>query len=431
MAGENTQIDFDNMSDEDFLKLSEEDAANAIASQTPPEEENHEQNQENTEGAENVDGDESSSDDNEFDGSGDGNDANASQEEEGSDSGTEEGSQGTTDPHAGEGKSEGDEKKTPDGEQSKTDPKEKGKVANDDKGQKSDEVTQKQQAAALDFFTKVTAPFKADGKDFSVRTPEDAIRLMQQGVNYSRRMHELKPMRNMHRMLTDHGLNDVSKLSFAIDVINGDKTAITKLLKEKNLDPMDLDPSGEISYQAKSYAGNPQDNAFRDALDNAMITPDGQALIRDIDKTWDEASKSQLRKNPAILGNLMELRQSGYYSKIVNELDYQRTMGYLTDVPFLQAFDQVGEAMKNAGVFGTQPNPAEAANPMGQLQSNTQSQGQPVTSGARKASGAKNQKPNPNLSSTPPSAQANQSKNTGPDFDKMSDEDFLKLPPPE
>lgn len=420
--------DFDNMSDEDFLKLSEEDAAQAIETQTPPQEEEEDQNEDENQNQDDQSGsgDESSSDDDESGESNDGSIPNANGSEEKSNDST----QGNQDPLAGAGKAP-QNAQPKSGEQPAANTGEKGKKPEQKAGdfKLPDGVTGEQVTTALDFYSKITAPFKADGKDFSVRSVDDAIRLMQQGVNYSRRMQELKPMKNLHRVLQDHGLTDMNKISFLIDVSKGDKTAITKLLKDNNLDPMDLDISADSGYQAKSYAGNPQDNAFRDALENTISTPDGQALVGDIHKSWDDSSKARLRENPGILGNLMDMKQSGVYDKIVAELNYQRGLGYLTDVPYLQAFDQVGEAMKNAGVFNKAPQPAPAAAPMGHLQSNTQQQVQPVASGARKVTAPKNTAPNPHLSSTPPSKQTNTG-NGNVNFDSMSDEDFLKMAPP-
>lgn len=420
--------DFDNMSDEDFLKLSEEDAAQAIETQTPPQEEEENQNEDENQNQDDQSGsgDESFSDGDESGESNDGSVPNADGSEEKSD----DPKQGNQDPLAGAGETP-QNAQPKSGEQPAANTGEKGKKPEQKPGdfKLPDGVTGEQVTTALDFYSKITAPFKADGKDFSVRSVDDAIRLMQQGVNYSRRMQELKPMKNLHRVLQDHGLTDMNKISFLIDVSKGDKTAITKLLKDNNLDPMDLDISVESGYQTKSYAGNPQDNAFRDALENTISIPDGQALVGDIHKSWDDSSKARLRENPGILGNLMDMKQSGVYDKIVAELNYQRGLGYLTDVPYLQAFDQVGEAMKNAGVFNKAPQPAPGAAPMGHLHSNTQQQVQPVASGARKVTAPKNTAPNPHLSSTPPSKQTNTG-NGKVNFDSMSDEDFLKMAPP-
>lgn len=401
---ENNEIDtdqfeepnFDNMSDEEFLKLSEQDALKAIDSQKPSENENEEENEEE--------------------------DEDLNEEEEQSESGEEVEESSDETPDGEEPQTEDEEAQA--GEQSDADTEKKGKKAKLPKG-----VTTEQAAQAISFVEAVTAKFKADGREFQVTTPEDIVRLMQQGVNYSRRMQELKPVKHLHRMLSDHGLADEKKLSFMIDLARGDKGAITKLLKDHNIDTVDLDIDGENKYQTRSYAGSATQNAFRDALDQAITIPEGQALVQEVHKTWDEASKQRLRENPAVLGNLVELKQIGVYEQVAAEVEHQRAMGYLTDVPYLQAFDAVGEAMKNAGVFNnlTQPQPSPA--PQGQSHGNPQ-QGQPVASGGRKAPPAKKAAPNPHLSSTPPTKQPRNATNSEPDFDKLSDEEFLKMAPP-
>lgn len=438
---EQLELNFDHISDEDFLNMSEADAMKAAASQkpTPAQEEEFENQQANQapEGGNAPDGDTlaSGSGDDTLPAAGEGEQTPEGQQQQ------EEPGQGQSagqgiDPNAvgGEGSEvteDGDKNATPDADkQSDAKPKEEGKKT-PDAGLKLPEGMDVAQAnAAFEFYQKLTAPFKADGKDFSVRSAEDAIRLMQQGVNYSRRMHELKPMKSIHRMLVDQGLETPEKLSFLIDLSKGDKTAITKLLKDNNIDPMDLDVSAETGYQQKSYVGNPQNEAFRDALEEAAITPEGQALIGDIHEHWDQASKQRLRENPGILGNLTGLKQSGVYDKVVEELRYQRSIGYLTSVPFLQAFDQVGEAMKNAGIFDA-PQPAPAAAQMGQLGAQVpETNPQPVASGARKVQAPKNPAPNPHLSSTPPSKQVPTPQTPVPNFDEMSDAEFLKMKPP-
>lgn len=295
---------------------------------------------------------------------------------------------------------------------------------------------------AVAFFKQITTPFKADGKDFTVRSPQDAIRLMQQGVNYARRMQELKPMRQINKMLQDHDLADPEKLSYLIDLNRGDKAAVQKLLKDKGIDPLDLDISKDPGYQATNYAGNPQDISFQDALDNAVKLPEGQALISDIHKNWDMESKNALRDQPEMLSHLMEHQRSGIYGKIVEELNYQRAMGYLTSVPFVQAYNQVGQAMQRAGLLGSPtetpqsgvgPMSAESA-PHTQVQKpadpQPQPQAQPLASGTRKVQPPKKAEPNPHLSSTPSHAPGATPQKQQPDLDKLSDEEFLKLAPP-
>jgi len=455
-----TRNDFENMSDEDFLKLSEEDYSGNVpdgeTSLTSEEDYDAPVQGSNDPEDEPQDGKEED-DSNDPDGSDASTDTDKSGEsDDGSDSGITDGSEeedpenteNNTDPMAGEGKEATGEEDSSKGKQSQTDTGEEGKTPDGETGEEKsvkgketpakagyyklpDGMDTAQMDTALGFYQEITKPFKADGKDFTVRSPEDAIRLMQQGVNYSRRMQEIKPMKQLNRMLTDQGLNDPNKLNFLIDLSKGDKGAITQLLKSHNIDPMDLDTEKDSGYQASNYQGDPQDNEFRDALDNALATPEGQALVSHIHKDWDKPSKAKLRENPGIIGNLSEMKASGIYDKVVEELNYQRSIGYLQGVPFLQAFDQVGEAMKNAGVFNQpQQNPAQGGNSMAPLQSG-QPQNQPVAQGARKQTGTKKPAANPHLSSTPPSKQTGNMTPKEPDFDKMSDEEFLKMAPPE
>lgn len=459
-----TRQDFENMSDEDFLKLNEEDFSGDMPegetdfSTHAPEEGTPHVEEKTPDTDETVDADDGG-DDSESGDSGSGADSQSDAEFE------EANPDGPKDPMAGEGESASEEGDSTDGEQPAANAEEEGASgeeagdggdgSSDDGGEvspKSSDKGQKETPAkagyyklpegmdtaaldnAVDFYKKLSVPFKADGKDFTVRSPEDAIRLMQQGVNYSRRMQELKPMKAMNRMLQDNNMADQNKLNFAIDLMKGNKDAIVKLLKSHKIDPMDLDTEKETGYQATNYGGNAQDNAFRDALDEAIAIPEGQALVGEIHSKWDAQSKAKLREDPSILGNLTEMKRSGVYDKVVAELEYQQAQGYLQGVPFLAAFDQVGLAMKNAGVFDAAPQPAANGNPMAPLASKPQGQptGQPVASGARKQNPpSKKAAANPHLSSTPPTKQTGNQSNSQPDFNKMSDEDFLKMAPPE
>ena len=68
------------------------------------------------------------------------------------------------------------------------------------------------------FYEMVTKPIKANGKTVEIRTPEEAIKLMQMGANYTRKMQDIAPHRKVIMMLEDNGLLDTDKLSFLIDL---------------------------------------------------------------------------------------------------------------------------------------------------------------------------------------------------------------------
>lgn len=285
----------------------------------------------------------------------------------------------------------------------------------------------KDQDTAVDFYKKVSAPFKADGKDMQIRSPEDVIRLMQMGVNYSRRMEEMKPMRAMDSMLKQHGLNDPTKLSYLIDLQNGNPEAIQKLLKDNKVDPLDIDVTVDGSYQSSDYSSDPKDVTFEDAVNNTMALPGGPEVISDINSNWDDESKLALRDQPEIFNKLLEQKTSGVYEQITTELNYQKTLGFLANVPILQAYHQVGDAMQKAGVFNGS-NKEIQSNDLAPI---NRSEATPIDTGTRKVANTKNEQPNPNLSSNPrniPSAK--NADNENQDFSSLSDEDFLKLGAP-
>ena len=63
------------------------------------------------------------------------------------------------------------------------------------------------------FYKKVMAPFKANGKMITLRSPEEAIQLMQQGANFTKKMQAIAPHRKLLIMLENNGLLDESKIN--------------------------------------------------------------------------------------------------------------------------------------------------------------------------------------------------------------------------
>lgn len=284
-----------------------------------------------------------------------------------------------------------------------------------------------------DFYTKLTGPIKADGREIKVRSADDAVRLIQMGYNYSRRMEELKPMKAVVQMLENNGLKDPEKLNFAIELMKGKPEAIQKLLADHKIDALDLDPTKAVNYKPQNYQAHPKDLAFREAIDNTMAAEGGRDLITDINASWDTESKAALREQPLIFQNLLAQIQSGVYGQIKKELEYQVSLGYLTGVPFLQAYHQVGTEMQKQGVFSAPSvkNEVHSMAPVAQVPVNQGQQPAPIDTGTRKATAPKNP-PTPNVSSiAQPRVISNRVDDPIPkDYAGLSDEDFKKLRPP-
>ena len=202
------------------------------------------------------------------------------------------------------------------------------------------------------FHDQVMAPFQANGKTIQLRSVDEAIQLMQQGANYTRKMQAIAPHRKVLMMLENNGLLDESKLSRLIDLEKKNPDAIRALVKEAGIDPLDIDVYEESTYTPGNHAVPDEAVAFQTTLDEVSSTPDGQETVRQITASWDPESKAELWKDPSILGTIHQQRISGVYDRVVAEIERQRTIGAIpANVSLLNAYRVIGERMTQAGAF--------------------------------------------------------------------------------
>lgn len=196
------------------------------------------------------------------------------------------------------------------------------------------------------FYEKIMTPFKANGKLITLKTPEEAIQLMQMGANYTRKMQAIAPYKKTLLMLENNGLLDEDKLSFLIDLDKKNPEAIKKLIKDAGIDPMDIDTSTEPQYKEGSHKVSNEEAAFMTVLDDLKQSQDGMQTIKEINSNWDDASKNILWSSPDIMRTIHQQRENGVYQLIVDEMERQRTLGNISpETPFLVAYKQIGDAL--------------------------------------------------------------------------------------
>ncbi len=156
-------------------------------------------------------------------------------------------------------------------------------------------------------------------------------------------------------MLENNGI-DEDKLTFLIDLDKKNPEAIKKLVKDAGIDPMDIDVNSEPKYLKGNHTPTDQEVIFNTALEDLASKPGGDETLKIIDKDWDQASKNDLWQHPAILEVIRTQRENGIYSKIVDEIDRQRTLGQVpANVTFLQAYKTVGDALFLNGTNEAEP----------------------------------------------------------------------------
>lgn len=199
-------------------------------------------------------------------------------------------------------------------------------------------------------YEAVMAPFKANGREFKPESPEEAIRLMQMGANYAKKMEALKPSLKSLRMLDNNGLLSEDKISYLIDLSKKDPGAIQKLLKEANIDPLDLDTSSESTYQPGVHTVSDSEMAFHDTLTEVASTPEGKDTVSHINTHWDKVSKEQIYKEPVLLRIMNEQRANGIYDQITAQIERMKVFGNLDpSIPFIEAYRQAGDYLQQQG----------------------------------------------------------------------------------
>lgn len=200
--------------------------------------------------------------------------------------------------------------------------------------------------------------FRANGKDIKLSNPEEAVRLMQMGANYTKKLQQLTPNLKLVKMLENNDLLDEGKLSFMIDLSKKDPAAIQKLLRDGNIDPMDIDTSLEPTYTPSNHSVSDAQMDFDRALEDTASTQSGQALLVDINSGWDQASKDAIYGDPSVLPLLAQQKESGIYDIVTAEVEKRRMLGQVNGMSSIQAYQIVGQALQAEGrLTPQQPDP--------------------------------------------------------------------------
>jgi hypothetical protein len=150
-------------------------------------------------------------------------------------------------------------------------------------------------------------------------------------------------------MLQNNNLLDHDKLSFLIDLEKGDPEAVKKFVKDRGIDPMDIDTSTDPAYLGGNHRVSDEEAVFRSTLEDLRSTPEGVETLTEVNNRWDNTSKELLWKNPEVLNAIQEQRTSGVYDAIVAEMERQQTVGKLpATIPFLEAYKIVGDQLVEA-----------------------------------------------------------------------------------
>lgn len=269
------------------------------------------------------------------------------------------------------------------------------------------------------FYDEIMKPFKANGRMMQLKDVEEVRTFLAMGAGFYKKMAAMKPGLKILKMLENNGLMDESKLNHLIDIHKKDPNAISKLIKDSNIDPMDIDVEKSKDYKPSNNRVTDEEIELDNVLNDIKDTETYQATIDVIQNKLDEKSKELLVSNPASIRTINDHIQSGVYDQIMSIVDKDRALGRLAGLSDIEAYMRVGMDLQARQAAKQQSNQQQTETRVTASSAN----GKPNTSKNKDESLRKSRK---RAASTTKSTTG---KKLSPDFNplEMSDEEIEKI----
>ena len=280
----------------------------------------------------------------------------------------------------------------------------------------SDTEGDTQETQTVDFqgaYEKIFAPFKANGTEMQIESVEDVMSLMKMGANYQKKMAALAPNLKIVKMLEKHNLLDASKLNNLIDLSKNNPAAISKLIKESGIDPLDIDIDEDVAYTPNDYNVSDKEYKLDEALDSIKESKTFKETIDVLSNKWDNESKNAIADDPSMIGIIDSHMQNGVYAEINKLVTKERALGRLGGVSDLAAYRQAAQYLASIGVLNDGSPEVQQAPVTSGVSSKTKAQDDAKLNSKRKAAAS-------TKTSSKPAT-------TLPDYLKMTDEEFMKM----
>ena len=334
-----------NMSDDDFDKL---DPDVLFADQADDDSQGDSDGQDNADDHQNDNNDDDQGDEQDDDSANDDDDNadnNGAENQDQSDDNSDQGNEGDE----GNDDQEDDQTQQEQKQQSAT-----GKTKN--KPAEQEQKAAEQTVDLQDFHTKITAPFKANGKDYQISSPEEAISLMQKGLNYNAKMNGIKDYVSAGRMLEQHELlNKPEELAFLIDLYNKKPEAMAKLIKDSGIDAYELGEEKAEGYKPTPIQA-PSENVYqlREIINANKEDEHFNAMYADV-TNWDDASQQAILNNPDTLLILQGHKANGAYDQIMQRVNHAIDVQG-SKMPVANLYFQYGQEIFGKGNGGNSNN---------------------------------------------------------------------------
>jgi len=195
-------------------------------------------------------------------------------------------------------------------------------------------------------YKKILAPLRANGKELNIESIEDLRNLASMGANYTKKMTAIKPSLKVLKMLENNNLLDEAKINYLIDLDKKNPDAVKQLIKDSEVDPLDIDTDEESTYTPNTYNVSEQEIELDNIIKDIQSSPKFDETIDVISNKWDDSSKQVIVETPQLIKVINEHIETGIYDQITSVVERERLLGRLLGMSDIEAYKQVGDALQ-------------------------------------------------------------------------------------
>ena len=155
-------------------------------------------------------------------------------------------------------------------------------------------------------------------------------------------------------MLENNDLLNESRLNNLIDLSKKNPQAITKLIQESSIDPLEIDKDAPNDYQPNNYSISDKEYELDQVLDEIKSTNTFDKTIDVLTKDWDAESKTTVSDNPEIISVINTHMGNGVFDQVNAVMQREKTLGKLDGIPDVDGYRQVAEYMNKNNMFKNQ-----------------------------------------------------------------------------
>jgi DNA primase large subunit len=145
-------------------------------------------------------------------------------------------------------------------------------------------------------------------------TPEEMVQLVPKALNYTKKMQQIAPYRKRISAMEEENITD-EQFNLAMSVLKGDRDAISQVLKEHEIDNLDLDVENS-KYVPKDYGRTETELEIDDIVNDISRDQEYTITKHIVDKQWDDASREAFVKDPQLIRALHLDVKNGVYDAV-------------------------------------------------------------------------------------------------------------------